>query len=196
MPYILVLYFSRYGATAKLAQEIAHGIDMQGSFEARIRQVPSVSANTEASDKPVPDDGAPYATMDDLKHCSGLAVGSPTRFGNMASAMKYFWDQTGGIWQGGNLIDKPACVFTSTSTMHGGQESTLLSMMTPLIHHGMIMVGVPFSESSLHHTRTGGSPYGASHLAADDNAELSAHEIAVARTQGSRLAQITAKLIA
>jgi NAD(P)H dehydrogenase (quinone) len=194
MPYILVLYFSRNGSTKNLANEIAHGIESCGDVDVRMRQVPSVSATTAATADPVPEEGAPYATLDDLKNCAALALGSPTRFGNMASAMKYFWDQTGGLWQSGALIGKPATVFTSTSTQHGGQESTLLSMMNPLIHHGMLIMGVPYSEAALHNTTTGGTPYGTSHVACDNNPELSDDECTLARAQGLRLAAIAKKL--
>lgn len=194
MPYILVLYFSRYGSTQKLANAIAAGIEAEGVFEARVRQVPAVSAVSEATEKPIPEDGPPYATLDDLRDCSGLAVGSPTRFGNMASAMKYFWDSTGGLWQAGALINKPACVFTSSATLHGGQESTLLSMMIPLIHHGMTIIGIPFSEPALNETTTGGSPYGATHVACENNPEISEHEHQAAFTQGKRLSHIADKL--
>lgn len=193
-PYLLVLYFSRYGATEQLANAVAMGIEHDGVFEARVRQVPSVSPVSEASAKPVPDTGAPYATLDDLADCSGLALGSPTRFGNMASAMKYFWDTTGGLWQSGALINKPACVFTSTATLHGGQESTLLSMMTPLIHHGMILLGVPYNETALHDTKTGGTPYGASHVTFNTENQLSDHEQTIAIAQGKRLSDIASKL--
>lgn len=193
-PYILVLYYSRYGATKRLAMQLARGIESISGIEARIRTVPSVSPNTEATEPSIPEQGAIYAALDDLKNCAGLALGSPTRFGNMAAPLKYFIDQTGGLWRDGNLIDKPACVFTSTSTLHGGQESTLLTMMLPLIHLGMFIVGVPFSENELHQTQTGGTPYGASHLAISENA-LSNSEEKIAFTQGQRLAKLAKQLL-
>lgn len=195
MPHILVLYYSRYGATQTMAQEIAHGIESVNSMEARIRTVPAISPNSEASEPSIPADGPPYVTLDDLNACAGLALGSPTRFGNMAGAMKYFWDTTGGAWHSGDLSGKPACVFTSTASMHGGQETTLLSMMLPLLHHGMVMVGTPYSAPQLSSTQTGGTPYGPSHLAADNGkAPVSPDEIALCRIQGKRLAEIALKL--
>ncbi len=195
MPYILVLYFSRHGSTAKMAQEIARGIDQVAGIEARVRTVPAVSANTEATENRVPDNGPPYATIEDLAGCAGLALGSPTRFGNMASALKHFFDTTGGIWQSGALIDKPASFFTSTASLHGGQETTLLSMMLPCIHHGMVIVGVPYSETKLFSTATGGSPYGPTHMAGpESNWEVSEDEKIICRTLGKRLAQTALKL--
>lgn len=155
-PYILILYYSRTGSVAQLAQYIARGIESAGGIEARLRTVPPVSNTCEAVDKAIPDSGAPYATLDDLRYCSGLALGSPTRFGNMASPLKYFLDSTSALWLAGDLVDKPACVFSSSASMHGGQETTLLSMMLPLLHHGMILVGVPYSQPSLNDTVTGG----------------------------------------
>ena len=148
-PYVLVLYYSRGGATAKMAQTIAQGIEQVQGIEARLRTVPAISANSEASESSIPEDGAIYCTEDDLKHCSGLVMGSPTRFGNMAAALKYFIDSTSNLWMTGKLINKPAGVFTSTSSLHGGQETTLMSMALPLIHHGMVFCGIPYSESSL-----------------------------------------------
>lgn len=192
-PYILVLYYSRYGATQRLALQLARGIESVAGVEARIRTVPSISPTTEAVEPSIPEQGAIYATLDDLQHCAGLALGSPTRFGNMAAPLKYFIDQAGGLWRDGCLIDKPAGVFTSTSTLHGGQESTLLSMMLPLIHLGMIIVGVPYSEIELHQTQTGGSPYGASHLA-NGAKKLSVSEEKIAFTQGQRLAKLVKQL--
>lgn len=190
-PYLLVLYYSRTGATAQLAQYIARGIATTEHFEARIRTVPPVSTTIEAIDEPIPDTGAPYISLDDLRECSGLALGSPTRFGNMAAAMKYFWDTTSGLWLSGALIDKPASVFSSSSSMHGGQESTLLSMMLPLLHHGMIIAGIPFSEAALSQTQTGGTPYGVTHVSGSNNDKaLSDDEITLAKAQGLRLARI------
>jgi NAD(P)H dehydrogenase (quinone) len=190
-PYILVLYYSRFGATAKMAEEIARSIDTNSAIEARVRTVAPVSATTEQIDQLVPDDGAPYATMDDLKNCSGLALGSPTRFGNMAAPMKYFLDNTSGLWMGGDLVDKPAGVFTSTASMHGGQETTLLSMMLPLIHQGMIIVGIPYTQPELTSTQSGGTPYGPSHHAgSNSDLPLSEDEKKICRALGKRLAKI------
>lgn len=195
-PYILVLYHTRFGATQKLAEAIARGIDSINGIEARLRTVPDVSTTIEATDHPVPKAGAPYVTLEDLKHCHGLALGSPTRFGNMAAPMKHFIDSTSGLWMGGDLIGKPATVFTSTASMHGGQETTLLSMMLPLIHHGMMIMGVPYSEPQLTATQTGGTPYGPSHLAgANSDLPLSQDEISLCQALGKRLAQTALKLI-
>lgn len=193
-PYILVLYYSRYGATAAMAQQIARGVEQISGIEARIRTVPAVSADCEATAPAVPEQGAIYCTVDDLQECSGLALGSPTRFGNMAAAMKYFLDGTAGLWSSGALVNKPGAVFTSTASMHGGQETTLLSMMLPLIHHGMLITGIPYTEESLHHTRTGGSPYGASHLASKENPQLSTDEINLCQALGKRLATIAKQM--
>lgn len=194
-PYILVLYYTRHGATFAMAQQIARGVEQVRGIEARLRTVPAVSTITEATAAAIPETGAVYCGEDDLKYCAGLILGSPTRFGNMAAPMKYFLDGTSSLWLNGNLIDKPAAVFTSTSTLHGGQESTLLSMMLPLLHQGMIIAGIPYSETALTNTRTGGSPYGASHLAAGDNpAKLSEDEIALCRALGQRVARIALQL--
>ena len=194
--YILVLYYSRFGATSKLAENIARGIDSLDGIEARLRTVPAVSITTEATDQAVPDAGAPYATLDDLKNCQGLALGSPTRFGNMAAPMKHFIDSTSGLWMSGNLIGKPAAVFTSTASMHGGQETTLLSMMLPLLHHGMMLMGVPYSEPQLTTTQTGGTPYGPSHLAGgNSDLPLSDDEKALSQALGKRLAQTALQLM-
>lgn len=160
---LLVLYYSRHGSTRRMAELIAQGIESVSGCEARLRTVPSVSANTQASESDIPSEGAPYVELSDLEECDGLALGSPTRFGNMASAMKYFWDGTAADWLNGTLVNKPACVFTSTGSMHGGQESTLLSMMLPLMHHGMLIMGIPYTEPQLMSTQSGGSPYGATH---------------------------------
>ena len=162
---LLVLYYSRHGATRKMADLICQGIDSVAGCEARLRTVPAVSTVTHASAPAIPDHGPPYVELDDLRECDGLALGSPTRFGNMASAMKYFWDGTSAEWLAGTLVDKPACVFTSTGSLHGGQESTLLSMMLPLMHHGMLMLGLPYTHAELMTTAGGGTPYGASHWA-------------------------------
>ncbi len=194
-PYILVLYYSRTGSTKTLAQYIARGIANVNGIEARVRTVPSISTTCEAVDPTVPEEGAPYATLDDLKNCAGLALGSPTRFGNMAAPIKYFIDSTSGLWMSGSLVSKPACFFTSTTSMHGGQESTLLSMMNPFIHQGMVIVGVPYSESALTETESGGTPYGPTHVAGADNKKpFSEHEKILAKAMGERIARIALKL--
>ncbi|WP_374496904.1 NAD(P)H:quinone oxidoreductase [Vogesella indigofera] len=194
---ILVLYYSQHGATRELARMIARGIDSVDGCRARLRTVPKVSTVCEATAAAVPDSGAPYVEKQDLQDCAGLALGSPTRFGNMAAAMKYFLDGTAPEWMQGTLAGKPACVFTSSSTQHGGQESTLLSMMIPLLHHGMLLLGLPFTEQALSHTRTGGTPYGASHVAGhDNNVTLSEDEKQLAIAQGRRLAEAARKLAA
>ena len=193
-PYILVLYYSRNGSTSEMARQIARGIE-QGGLEARLRTVPAISAECEAVAPAIPDEGAMYASLDDLKNCSGLALGSPTRFGNMAAPLKYFLDGTSNLWLTGALVGKPAGVFTSTASLHGGQESTLLSMLLPLMHHGMLVTGLPYSESALLHTTAGGTPYGPSHHAgADGKRGLDEHEIALCRALGQRLATIALKL--
>ena len=194
---ILVLYYSRHGATEKMAQLIARGIEEVEGIQARLRTVPAVSSVCEASEDSIPETGAPYATADDLRECAALALGSPTRFGNMAAPLKYFIDGTGSLWLGAELAGKPAALFTSTSSMHGGQETTLLSMMLPLLHHGMLIMGLPYSETDLLHTDAGGTPYGASHLAGtDSNKPLTEAEQRLCRALGGRLAQTTAKLAA
>ncbi len=194
MSYILVLYYSRYGGTAEMARHIARGVEA-GGMEARLRTVPPVSANHEATAPPVPDEGAPYATGDDVRGCAGLALGSPTRFGNMAAPMKYFIDGTSGLWIEGALAGKPGAVFTSTGSLHGGQETTLVSMMLPLLHHGMLLVGLPYSEPDLMSTREGGTPYGPSHLAGpDSDLPLSEIEARLCKALGKRLAAMAARL--
>ncbi len=194
MAYILVLYYSRNGATAEMAHQIARGVEEAG-LEARLRTVPGVSADHEASAAPVPDSGAPYATLDDLQDCAGLALGSPTRFGNMAAAMKYFLDGTSGLWMKSALAGKPGGVFTSTSSMHGGQETTLLSMMLPLMHHGMLITGLPYTEPELAQTQEGGTPYGPSHVAGlDSKLPLSAAEKTLCKALGRRLAGVAQAL--
>jgi NAD(P)H dehydrogenase (quinone) len=186
---ILVLYYSRYGATARMANLIARGVEEVDGMQARLRTVPPVSTTCEAVDPEVPPEGAPYAIQDDLRDCAGLALGSPTRFGNMAAPMKYFLDQTSGLWLSGALSGKPAAVFTSTSTLHGGQETTLLSMMLPLLHHGMLITGLPFTENALLTTRSGGTPYGPSHTAGPDSkAPVSDEEKQLCLALGRRLA--------
>ena len=192
---ILVLYYSQHGGTRNLAQQLARGIESVAGCEAVLRTVPKVSAVCEAVEGDIPAEGAPYATAADLQNCAALALGSPTRFGNMAAAMKYFLDGTIAQWLSGELIGKPAAVFTSTASLHGGQESTLLSMMLPLLHHGMLISGIPFSEAALSHTQSGGTPYGASHVAgADGKPELSQDEQQIAFAQGRRLAELAVKL--
>jgi NAD(P)H dehydrogenase (quinone) len=184
--YVLVLYYSRNGHVKMLAEQIAQGVEMAG-VEARLRTVPSVSTVCESTEQSIPESGDIYCTEDDLSNCSGLLIGSPTRFGNMAAPLKYFLDGTGGLWASGALIGKPAGVFTSTSSMHGGQEATLLSMMTPLLHHGMLIAGIPYSESALTSTQRGGTPYGSSHVESDS---LTNDEQNICRAQGKRIAQL------
>ncbi len=193
---ILVLYYSHTGAVRELARHIARGIEQTPGVSARLRTVPKVSTICEATDAAIPDEGAPYVELRDLEECIGLALGSPTRFGNMAAPLKYFLDSTGGAWLGGFLAGKPAAVFTSTTTMHGGQESTLLSMMLPLLHHGMILVGIPYTEPALSTTREGGTPYGASHVSGTGGVTTSSeHERLLAVALGRRLAEVAAKLV-
>jgi NAD(P)H dehydrogenase (quinone) len=192
---ILVLYYSRYGATEKLARLIGEGIESVPGVSARLRTVPAVSTVCEASEPPVPKDGPPYVEYSDLEECIGLALGSPTRFGNMAAPLKYFLDGSSSQWLSGALQGKPACVFTSTGSLHGGQETTLLSMMIPLFHHGMVLLGLPYSNPELMNTTTGGTPYGVSHLAhADGSAPISAEESRLAIAQGKRLAEVALRL--
>ena len=190
-PYVLVLYYSRHGHVKMLADQLAQGIESAG-MEARLRTVPAVSTVCEATADSIPDSGDIYCSEDDLANCSGLLLGSPTRFGNMAAPLKYFLDGTAGLWMNGALINKPAGAFTSTSSLHGGQESTLLTMMVPLLHQGMVFTGVPYSEPALSATTTGGTPYGASHVEADN---LSDHEIQICQTQGKRIALLATKLL-
>ena len=205
---ILVLYYSRHGAVAQLARQLARGVEEAGlvarliargveeaGLEARLRQVPPVAPVTETAQPPVPDEGAPYVELKDLHECAGLIMGSPTRFGNMAAPLKYFLDSTPAEWVSGALVGKPCAVFTSTSTMHGGQESTLLSMLLPLLHHGMLVVGIPFTEPALNATTTGGTPYGASHVAGTSgNQPISDDERTLARALGRRVAGIAKRL--
>jgi len=189
MPYILVLYYSRTGAVADMAQHIARGVSKVAGVEARIRTVPPVSTVCEATAAAVPAEGAVYCTEADFADCSGLALGSPTRFGNMAAPMKYFLDGTGAQWLSGKMINKPAGAFTSTASLHGGQEATLLSMMLPPLHHGMVFCGLPYSESALHETTSGGTPYGPSHHAGPGSDKpLSEHEKLLCQALGQRLA--------
>jgi NAD(P)H dehydrogenase (quinone) len=192
---VLVLYYSHHGSVRELARHIARGIEQTPGIAARLRTVPKVSAVCEATEAAIPDEGAPYVEVRDLEECIGLAMGSPTRFGNMAAPLKYFLDSTSGLWLKGALAGKPAAVFTSTTTMHGGQESTLLSMMLPLLHHGMLILGIPCTEAALSTTRDGGTPYGASHVSGGDgNTTASEHEKILAIALGRRLAETARKL--
>lgn len=195
MSEVLVLYYSRTGKVAQLARLVARGVEEVPGMSARLRSVPPVAAVTENAQPPVPDDGAPYVSAEDLKTCAGLVLGSPTRFGNMAAPLKHFVDSLGAEWASGTLAGKPAGVFTSTSTMHGGQESTLLSMMLPLLHHGMLIVGIPFTENALNRTMTGGTPYGASHVdGTGGDRPISEDERILARCLGRRVAEISSRL--
>lgn len=195
MQEILVLFYSRYGATAELARQVARGVESVPGAAARIRSVPPVAAVTQTAAPPVPESGAPYVALEDLEQCAGLALGSPVRFGNMAAPMKAFLDTTGALWLSGALAGKPAAVFTSGQTLHGGQESTLLTMMVPLLHHGMLLVGVPFTEPAISSTRSGGTPYGASHVAGDSREpSLTPDERTIAQALGRRLATVAVKL--
>lgn len=197
MSEILVLYYSRGGSVARLARHIARGIGEVDGMAARLRSVPPVAPVTQQAAPPVPEDGAPYVQPADLAECSGLLLGSPTRFGNMAAPMKHFLDTLGADWASGTLAGKPAGVFTSTASMHGGQESTLLSMHLPLLHHGCLIVGIPFTEPALSHTRSGGTPYGASHVAgAEDDPQPDENEARLAQALGRRVAGIARKLAA
>jgi len=195
MPEILVLYDSRHGNVAAMAQVVARGIEEVAGMSARVRTVPRVSAVCEAIADTIPDQGPPYATNDDLRECAGLALGSPTHFGNMSASLKYFLDGTSSLWLSGGLAGKPAAVFASTGTLHGGQETTLVSMMLPLLHHGMVLVGLPYTEPDLTTTRSGGAPYGATHVAGPDGQRpLTAEETRLCRALGRRLANVAAKL--
>ncbi|MGB0237810.1 MAG: NAD(P)H:quinone oxidoreductase [Cycloclasticus sp.] len=192
---VLVLFYSRHGATANMANLVARGVEEVDGVEATIRTVPAVSTVCEATEDDIPDDGALYASLEDLQNCDGLVLGSPTRFGNMAAPLKYFLDNTSTIWLSGALIGKPAAVFTSTSSLHGGQETTLTSMMLPLLHHGMVLAGLPYSEPALLETTSGGTPYGASHLAGTDHTrQLDEHESQLCLALGKRIATLAKKL--
>ncbi|WP_372964098.1 NAD(P)H:quinone oxidoreductase [Marinobacter sp.] len=194
-PYVLVLYYSRNGQTAEMATQIGRGVARVDGMEAKIRTVPPISPDTVASLPPVPETGAPYATSEELANCAGLALGSPTRFGNMAAPLKYFLDSTGDLWLNGKLAGKPGGAFTSTGSLHGGQEATLLTMMLPLLHHGMVLCGLPYSESALSETTTGGTPYGPSHWAGTGaKLPLSAHEKALCQSFGERISRLAQKL--
>jgi NAD(P)H dehydrogenase (quinone) len=197
MTEILVLYYSRKGSTAELARQVCRGIESVAGVTSKLRTVPAVSAENEGPAKPIPASGPPYATLDDLRQADGLILGSPTRFGNMAAPLKYFLDCTSSLWLSGALVGKPAGVFTSTQSHHGGQETTLVSMMLPLIHHGMYLVGIPYTERALNETRGGGSPYGASHVAGvQDDPALAEHEKTLAQALGRRVAALAARLCA
>lgn len=197
MAEILVLYYSRGGSVARLARQVARGIGEVDGMSARVRTVPPVAAVTHTAAPPVPEEGAPYVESRDLVECSGLLLGSPTRFGNMAAPLKYWLDGLGAEWASGTLVDKPAAAFTSTASMHGGQEATLLSMLVPMLHHGCVLVGIPYTEPLLSTTRGGGTPYGASHVAGpDDNPQPSEDEAFLARALGKRVATIAARMAA
>lgn len=194
MSEILVLYYSQSGSTAEMARTIARGVEEIAGMQSRLRTVPAVSTVNEAIAPQVPETGAPYAELKDLEECSGLILGSPTHFGNMAASLKHFIDGSGSQWMSGAMINKPAAVFTSTASMHGGQESTLLSMLLPLMHHGMVLAGLPYSEAALHKTITGGTPYGASRLNNNDNAPLDEDEKTLCLALGRRVAELASKL--
>ncbi len=195
MPEVLVVYYSRGGSVARLARHVARGVGEVDGMAARLRTVPPVAAVTQSASPPVPDDGAPYVEAQDLRDCAGLLIGSPTRFGNMAAPLKHWLDGLGGDWASGTLVGKPAGVFTSSSTMHGGQESTLLTMMVPLLHHGCVVAGIPYTEPVLSTTRSGGTPYGASHVAGvRDDQPVDEDEATLARALGRRIAQLAARL--
>jgi len=196
MPTILVLYYSRNGSTAELARQVCRGVEAVSGASAMLRTVPAVTTAIEAPAAPVPPSGPPYVTLEDLRKCDGLALGSPTRFGNMAASMKYFIDGTASLWAGGDLVGKPAGVFTSTSTQHGGHEATLLTMMLPLLHHGMLLVGLPFTEPALGRTRGGGAPYGAGAVSSGDGAPPSDEERVLAQLLGRRIAETAVRLAA
>ncbi len=197
LPYVLVLYYSRYGSTATMANLIARGINSVQGIEAKIRTVPAVSMVIESTESAIPASGDPYVTLEELKNCAGLTLGSPTRFGNMAAPLKYFLDGTGSLWMAGDLVNKPAAVFSSTSSLHGGQETTLLSMMLPLIHHGAIIVGIPYTEPALSTTRSGGTPYGPTHVTGPDGkSPISEEEKTLCMALGKRVASLALKLLA
>ena len=194
-PTVLILYYSRQGATAEMARQVARGVEQVAGVSARLRTVPPVSATCEQTEDDIPPAGPLYCESDDLRDCAGLVLGSPTRFGNMAAPLKYFIDQTSSLWLSGAMIDKPAAVFTSTSSLHGGQESTLLTMMLPLLHHGMLIAGLPYSEAGLMNARSGGTPYGASHWAGADNSRaVDENEALLCQSLGKRVAQLCARM--
>ena len=191
---ILVVYFSRHGSVASMAEEIGFGVDSNPACEAVLRRLPAVSATTEQVEDAVPSEGVPFAQTSDLENCSGLLLGSPGYFGNMAAPLKYFLDQTSPLWLSGAMIGKPGGVFTATSSLHGGQETVLTSMMLPLLHHGMLVTGIPYSEPALTQTRSGATPYGASHVAGQQGQPLSEHETSACRALGKRVAELACKL--
>lgn len=195
MPYILILYYSRYGAVAEMANHVARGVSEISGIEARVRTVPKISTVCETVEPEIPTAGPPYATLDDLQNCAGLILGSPTRFGNMAAPLKYFIDSLGGLWLSGALAGKPSAVFSSSASLHGGQETTLLSMMLPLIHHGMIIVGLPYTETDLLKTKSGGTPYGSTHIAGDESKNpLTEEEKRLCKALGKRVAGVALRL--
>ena len=194
MAQILVVYYSRYGSVSRMAQQIALGVESISGCNAVIRCVPDVSPNHQQTEPPVPEEGPPYANMEDLKNCDGLLIGSPSYFGNMAAGLKYFLDQSSQVWLSGALIGKPAGVFAATSSQHGGQESLLISMMIPLMHHGMIISGIPYSEPALQQTRSGGTPYGASHVSGKQGQQLTDDESAICKAIGRQIAELSIKL--
>lgn len=194
-PYVLILYYSQGGHTAQMAEQVCRGVDSVTGMRGVLRTVPRVSTVCEASEDALPEDGPLYCSQEDLRHCAGLVLGSPTRFGNMAAPLKYFLDGTSALWMSGALIDKPAAVFTASASPHGGQESTLLSMLLPLLHHGMVFAGIPYSEGGLYHTDGGGTPYGASHVSGAAGERLpSEHELKLCRALGSRVALLALRL--
>ena len=196
LPYVLILYYSRSGATTAMAKAITEGVELIAGIEAKIRTLPSVSPDHQATIAPIPETGAIYCDLDELKQCSGLILGSPTRFGQMAAPLKHFIDGTGALWSTGALIDKPVACFTSTASLHGGQEATLFNMAIPMIHHGMVYCGIPFSEDALYNTRSGGTPYGASHVSGSEaSRELTADEFELCQALGSRIARLSLRLI-
>lgn len=194
MSHVLILYYSQHGSTKALAEEISIGVEQQGDFEARLRTVAEVSNTFEQTAPKIPESGSPHVTLEDFSSASAVIIGSPAYFGNMSAALKYFFDQTSQAWLAGSMIGKPAAVFTSSSSIHGGQESVLLNMMLPLLHHGMIISGIPYSVPELHQTQTGGSPYGVTHLALNENNSLDDHESKIAQYLGKRIANLAAKL--
>jgi len=196
MPYILVLYYSRYGAVAEMANHIARGVEEVAGIDARVRTVPKISTVCEAVEDTIPAAGPPYVTLDDFRDCAGIILGSPTRFGNMAAPLKYFLDSTGALWLTGALANKPAAVFSSSSSLHGGQETTLLSMMLPLLHHGAIIIGSPYTDSTLLTTHSGGTPYGPTHVAGEDSKNpLTVEEKHLCKALGKRVATIAQRLL-